>query len=198
MFIARMLSTLYGICLALCLLVQHHQTSSNHRKLELAAGLIGLVGVIGLIGGFVRYHAVLILLDALFLAVPSSMVLIRGRNSKIIALALALMALTQLYKPLIYSVPPFVSVSVLLAVGAIYCIFRDRLQLVNLRIVCQIAAVAVAFALCTSGLIQAYQVGSTSGVLLYAFGLLLFSGLAVLRIWLGDYWWSKRPAHPQE
>jgi hypothetical protein len=189
----RLSSSIYAIGLAFSLLLESErgpQARNDYRPLEIAIALIGFgVSLCFLVRSF-HGSAWQSLSDCLFLAAACGGILVRNRTNGTRACTFLVMAAARLSWPLVYPLPPFVSVSLLCVVAALYCLVRTRLGAPPLKTRTAIATTAggVTTAICLYGLLTACRVGSLSGVSVFSIAVLFFGTLTALRVVFGEDW----------
>ena len=193
----RLSSSLYAIGLVLFLFLEgefRSQIGEEYRSLEVAVALVGLAGSVGFLADFVHVRRAQSLSDCVFIAAACGGALVRRRTDATRSLTFVAMACARLRRPLVYAFPPFVSVSVLLAVASLYCLVRAKLGKASTRVSIVLAAAAgmVGTAVGVYGFVVASRPGSPSGILIFTVAILFFGGGAVLRVVLGDNWWRAR------
>ena len=186
--------TAIGLALSLLLENEHQPSVGGSRPFEIAISLIGFGISLAFVIEFIRHDNLSALGEALFLIAPSGSFIIPHRTDQTRAIALVIMACGVFSRPLVYSFPPFVSVSILLVASALYCMLRSRVErpLIKARIVIIAAAGAVGTVIGIYGLVVASRIGSPSGILIFSVAILFFGGGAALRIAFGDNWRRRR------
>ncbi len=169
------------------------ERKNDSGSLEAIVAAVGLAFALSCVVQFLKIGSWRGLMEGLFVAAPSTGLLLPARTDRARALIFMVMAVAGLSRPLTYSLPPFVSMSIVCGGAAIYCLLRQRLNVrsVKARAIGQIASGTAVSTLCIYGLLVAYRRMSFSGILLFIIASAFFGGLTVLRIVLGDYWWVK-------
>jgi hypothetical protein len=128
--IVRLSSSCYAVGLALALFAEgNERIRSGHpayRNLELGIAVGGSAFALTLVTGTVmagwswRYAG-----EAAFVAAPAVMFVVRERTDWQRGATFAVMAAARLGRPLVYSIFPFISMSIICALAALYCFARS-------------------------------------------------------------------------
>ncbi len=181
----------YAVGLAGLLFIEsEHRWSDatdDQRPLEVIMALIGLGISIAFLIHFAHARMFANLRYGLLSAIVSVTFLIPRRTDKIRALAFALMAVATVQFPLVSSRPPFISLGVVCGAAAVACLLpmgerQTAIRRLPQTILCMFLTVMGLYRLHT-----AYQISSTSGLVIFGATALFFGVGTIVIVTRGDW-----------
>jgi hypothetical protein len=190
----RISALCYSVSLAAFLFIERDerwtQEPQEYRRLEVVIALVGLGIATAFLVQFANTRVWADLRYGLFSAIVSGAVLVPQRTDKIRALAFGLTSIATIQMPLLALHPPFVSLAIVCGAAAVICLFplsRSRTALrrfFSAPVIVGMFLTAFGF----YGLHTAYQMSSTSGLVIFSATVLFFSvGTIAIVVW-GPSW----------
>jgi hypothetical protein len=184
-------SVLYATGLALSILPEYDSVEQAASRRRLLVAMLALLGVgFSLVPLMSNSSAWNRIWAGVFMLAPSAAILVSRPSDRIRALTFIVMACAN--HAVIYAAPLFISATPLFFALGVYCALRNVIRPpLKARAVLQIISAAAALGVSSVGLTLAYRARSIPGIFVFAFGIMAFGSLSILRLVLGDYWWLR-------